>query len=274
MPALLDTQRALRRALVLGQAQDIAELIHDGGIGAADRIDIYRHTATTALVKVLRLSYPAVQSLVGAEFFEGAARIFLTECWPAAPLLDDYGADFGAFLAGLHAAACLPYLGDVARVEWAVQRALHAPQAPPLDLRRLAQLGDEVRLVPDPTLSLLDLNWPADEIWRAAIDTVFAPEVDALSAIVVSAAPRWLLVQRTAAGGVDMQRLCYSQWRFTQLLCADRSLAQALAEMAIEDKDFAPEPCLAELLAAGRFVDFVLDTPVRPELAVLSTTPR
>ena len=45
---------------------------------------------------------------------------------------------FPEFLARFPPAASLAYIADVARLEWAVNRALHAPDAAPLDVARLA----------------------------------------------------------------------------------------------------------------------------------------
>ncbi len=57
--------------------------------------------------------------------------------------LNDFGGEFGDFLAGWPPAAQLPYLPDVARLEWAVERVFHAAEVPPLDLSRLAGVPQE-----------------------------------------------------------------------------------------------------------------------------------
>jgi len=261
MPSLHEAQRAIGRAIVLGDVDGIAALVVGDAISAADRIAIYRNTATGTLLRALRLSYPAVESLVGEEFFEGAARIFIDGCWPRGALLDDYGAEFAGFLADFDAADSIPYLADVARLEWSVHRALHAPDAEPLDLHRLALVPDgqsgQVRFVPDPGLGLISVHWPADEIWHAVIDS----DDDAMATIELVSMPRWLLVQRAPAGGIDLQRLSYPQWRLAQALGAGVPLAQALAGTADVDSTFVPEQWLAQLLSAGRFVDFAVDAP-------------
>ena len=42
-------------------------------------------------------------------------------------MLAEYGADFPAFIAGYEAARDLPYLADIARLDWALNLAFHAP---------------------------------------------------------------------------------------------------------------------------------------------------
>lgn len=203
------------------------------------------------LTTALRLSYPAVHRLVGADFFEGTARSFIERHPPECACLDDYGAEFPYFLSGFAPASSLPYLPDVARLEWAVGRALHAADAEPLDPRRLAALGDaeraRVTFLPHPSLAFVQVRHPADDIWRAVLE-----EDDAsLSAIDPAASPAWLLVQGLPAG-VEVRRMSESAWRFTAALHAGRPLAAALAEA----RDIDAPALLAEHLAAGRFVDF------------------
>src|SRR5580698_1787754 len=95
MPALLELQRALRAQLLgdpacLGDAASLRDVLPSGE-GGALRLAIYRNTAFSALVNALRLSFPAVQRLVGADFFEAAAREFIESALPASAYLNDYG---------------------------------------------------------------------------------------------------------------------------------------------------------------------------------------
>src|SRR3984957_8919252 len=175
MPALLELQRTLREQLfglaTGGDATDsdaasVRTLL--AGDDGALRLAIYRNTGLGTLVNALRLSFPAVQRLVGADFFEAAAREFIHVQPPRSAYLNDYGADFPGFLAGYPPAAAVVYLGDVAQLEWAVNRALHASDAAGLDLARLAALEQsalsQLSFTAHPALSLLRLEFPADAI--------------------------------------------------------------------------------------------------------------
>src|ERR1700752_3128513 len=144
-PSLLELERALRASLVIRDDGEISEHVVGAGIGAGGRLDIYRNTFASVLTTALRLSFPAVHRLVRAEFFEGAARVFIEAYPPKSACLDDYGVEFPDFLSGFERASSLAYLPDVARLEWAVNRALHAPDAEPLDARRLVALEEAER---------------------------------------------------------------------------------------------------------------------------------
>ena len=102
-----------------------------GAIAPAARLDIYRNNFAGALTNALRLSYPAVQRLVGAEFFAGMAAQYIRRTRRAAPVLTITAAH-SRISRGFLPAAGLAYLPGVARLEWAVNRARHA-------LRRCSQ---------------------------------------------------------------------------------------------------------------------------------------
>lgn len=249
-PTLLELQRAVRNDL-LGLADGVAaKYIVSEGLDPQARLAIYRNTVTSTLLKALQLSYPAVQALVGDDFFEGAARLFIERCPPSHAQLDSYGATFPDFLAQMPEAATLDYLPDTARLEWAVNEVLHAPDAKPLDLRRLERLNEDglrsVRFVSSPTVRLLKSDFPVNAIWRA----VLTHDDKALAGIRLDAAPVWLHVYRSAAG-VEVRQIAEWQWRFTTALIAGHPLHDALAEAS--DRDV--HVWLASLLASGCFVD-------------------
>jgi hypothetical protein len=258
MPTLPELQRAMRAALVDRDDGAAAAMLADDV--PADRLDIYRNTFVAGVTRALRLSFPAVHRLVGSDFFEGAASVFIAQHPPCAAWLDAYGAAFPDFLHDFPPAASLEYLADVARLEWAVSRALHAPDLAPLDLSRLQALRpeDQIRVcfAPHPSLSLLCTDYPADAIWRGVLDGDDA----GLAAVDLTSGPVSLLVERRAAG-VEVSRLDPAAWRFAAALCEGWPLADVFAACPQSAGDQGHEVMLAGHLAAGRFVDFHLDHP-------------
>lgn len=257
MPALLEFQRAMRRAIVATEPLG-SEGVRDwlgADIEVPWRLAVYRDTARSTLGSALALSYPAVRRLVGGEFFDGASQEFIGAQLPEGGCLNDYGAQFADFLGPFvarHAPdAGLGYLADVARLEWAVNRALHAPDRDGLELSRLGAIDPAamgaLRLVPHPSISLLALDHPADRIWRAVLDQDEA----AMRAIDLRRGAVWLLVERTGQP-VRVQRLEEMAARFTQRLFAGEPLHAAL-EPELAD---AQQAVLAEHLSRGRIVDF------------------
>ena len=87
----------------------------------------------------------------------------------ADPRMMYYGAGFGDFLDGFEPLAKYPYLGDVARLEFALRESYHAADAAPLAAEALA-LDPEalmaLRLQLAPTVRLLRSRFPVVSIWR------------------------------------------------------------------------------------------------------------
>jgi hypothetical protein len=254
VPTLLELQRAMRASLVNRDDGAAAAMLAENV--PADRLNIYRNTFISGVTKALRLSYPAVHRLVGADFFEGAAGLFIAQHPPHAAYLDEYGADFPEFLRNFQPAASLPYLADVARLEWAVNCAIHAADVDPLDLARLSDLPpeDQIRVcfVPHPSIALLHADFPADAIWRG----VLSGDDVALAAVDLDAGLAHLLVERRATG-VEVSRLDDATWRFAAGLCEGQPLAAVFAGAT----DARADALLAEHLSAGRFVEFRLAPP-------------
>jgi hypothetical protein len=251
VPTLLELQNALRKSLIDRDGGEAAAMLAEHV--PADRLDIYHNTFITGVTKALHLSYPAVHRLVGDDFFAAAAEIFIAGDPPRTGYLDQYGAGFPAFLERFPSASALVYLADVARLEWAVSQAIHAPDRAPLELESLAALaGDDqvrVRFEPHPSISLLHLRYPADTIWRA----VLGGDDAALAALDLDGPPIHLLVQRLPTG-VEVMRLDEREWRFAAALCAGQPLQMALDDATGIDAGAS----LANHLAAERFVAFTL----------------
>lgn len=252
-PTLLELQRAVRASLLANGDSDAARHVRADGLDPAHRLDVYRNTRLSVLSAALRLSYPAVCRLVGPEFFEGAARIFMDRHPPRSAYLNDYGGEFADFLAALDAAASLPYLQDVARLEWAVNRALHAPDAAPLDARRLAELGDADRaracFLPHPSVRLLRLDYPVYALWRAVLEQ----DDLALACIELSRSSKYLLVQRLERG-IEVLHMTEFTWQFATRFLSGMPLHEALKDAPVD----APS-LIADHLASGRVAGFLLD---------------
>ena len=149
---------------------------------AAERLRIHRHHVLDSLAAALAATFPTVQAVVGAEFFRGLARAFIGRSLPTQPVLAEYGAGFPAFIAGHDAARDLPYLADVARLDWALNLAFHAPAGGRLAAADLAALPADrlpsLRLSLAPGTVLVCSPYPLDRIWAAAQPGAAADPVD------------------------------------------------------------------------------------------------
>jgi hypothetical protein len=253
MPSLREVQLQFRDWVMMAAAPEVVpEWITIHPAAAAERLDVYRATVMDTLARALRLSFPTVHRLVGTECFEGAARIFAGEHLPASADLNAYGWDFPDFLQQFAPCAALAYLADVARVDLAVSRALHAPDAEPVRVSALsAVLGADaasVRFTAHPSLSLLRSEYPVDEIWRA----VLQQDDSAMAAIDLASGPVHLIIERKA-GTAHVERMPVHEWLFANALLQGRELG-AVLERAGEDVDVPA--LLARHLASGHLISF------------------
>lgn len=231
MSGLRALQRRFRDAL-LRDAPPPAEIL-GGAVPAAARLGVYRNNVFGNLTAALRLTYPAVNRLVGEAFFAAAAARFIREEPPASPDLHEYGAGFPAFLADYPPAAGLAYLADIARLEWAVCRAIHADPAPPLDPAALAGREDAVFTM-HPTLTLLRTAGPARAIWEAVLGPDDAANDTALAAI-DPAAPGETLAVLAPDGVLLVRALAPAEAALATALAAGASLSAALCAVPPED---------------------------------------
>jgi hypothetical protein len=257
LPALLELQHAMRDQLVGGGELATPAWIQAPAAELAERLHVYRGTILDTLVRALRLSFPTVHRLVGDAFFQGAGRLFAQHHLPASADLDRYGDAFPKFLQDFAPCAALTYLPDVARLDRAVNRALHAHDAEPLAFAALATAAastdpDRLRFVAHPSLSLLLSPFPVDAIWRAVVQQ----DESAMAAVDLDSGPVHLLIERVS-GSVDVTRIAVEEWPSTQALLQGRPLTELLAAPAAIDIP----ALLARHFSAGRVVAFATDSP-------------
>lgn len=104
------------------------------------RFAIYRNNVIASLVNALVDTFPVCFVLVGEEFFRAMARIFVQEQPPKSRILAYYGRDFAHFIAQFPPATSVPYLADIARLEYARVLSFHARDEAILSQEKLAEM--------------------------------------------------------------------------------------------------------------------------------------
>ncbi|MDE2391066.1 MAG: putative DNA-binding domain-containing protein, partial [Rhodospirillales bacterium] len=131
---------------------------------------VYRNNVRGNLTLALKLAFPATLKLVGEDWFCAYAEKFFLAQPPRNADLHLYGETFPAYLAASALAGQLPYLADVAWLDWGVHHALHAAEIPPLDPQTLAHAPESFSFIGHPSLSLLALRRDAQAIWAAVLE--------------------------------------------------------------------------------------------------------
>lgn len=135
-----------------------------------DGIAIYRGSIFGTLNQTLQSIYPVCYRLVGQKFFEATAVVYLHRYPSQSPDLGEYGADFSYFLSNFEPAAQLPYLPDLARLEWHWHRVFNGEKATEFDSEALSQIppekwGEVVFNLPQNSV-LLESVYPIHRIWQ------------------------------------------------------------------------------------------------------------
>lgn len=193
-PTLPELQRALADHLVGVERADLVALVAGDTIPAASRLDVYRHHIGHSLATALATTFSTVQTVVGEAFFRGLAQAFVRQSLPAQPVLSEYGAGLPDFIAGYEPARELPYLADVARLDWLLNCAFHAAHVEGLGASHLAAIEADrlasLSLSLTPGTALITSRFPLGRIWLASQPGADAVPVD------LDSAGTWLLVLR------------------------------------------------------------------------------
>ena len=170
MPDLLALQTGFAAALRDRDRTTAAQrwLAGDGAV-VERRLGIYRANMVAAADKALSSAYPVIRQVVGAEFFHGLAREYQRGTPSTSGDLTLFGATFGAFLAAFEHTRSLPYLPDLARLEWAVHRAYGAADAPDWNAGSLGAVEPDrqadIRFQWTPGLAVVESASPIARIW-------------------------------------------------------------------------------------------------------------
>lgn len=256
---MLPDLQAAFRAGTIGRDGEAVAALSTGGMQNGHRFGIYRNNIYRSLAGVLEAAFPTVHNLVGDENFTVLARRFIAEFPPQRPQLFAYGGDFAAFLAGFAPAVEeLPFLPDLARVEWAVNEAYFEADAESLNAGHLAGLAPEryagLRLGLHPTVRLIESDWPVWDLWGAEVLPDSGPDPGSPGE---QQRGQRVLVRRPE-NKVDVVMATHGDFAFLGALATGDTLGEAAAAGVAADPDFDLSACLAGHLAGGTFHSHVM----------------
>lgn len=250
MPTLRELQQAVADA-VLGDGDPAFDSVLASALLVPERVRIHRNHFYSTLCDALQATYPVVCRLVGERFFRQAARGYIRVHPPAGPCLFEFGGRFGGFLHTYEPGRRLPYLPDVARLEWALNEAYHAPDAPTLEREALTELGPEAQaeltLDLHPACRFVASPYPIDRIWRAN-----QPGADPDETIDLAEGGARLLVRRSNET-VEFATIGAGDFAFLEAVARGRPLGVALERAGAAQPDFDAADSIARLAAAGVF---------------------
>lgn len=160
----------------------------------AERVGVYVNGYPARLQDSLSETFPALAHLIGHVATAELTQRYRHALSQHSYNLNDVGAELPAFLRRDELTARLPFLPDLAELEWAVATAFHAHDKTPLDPTSLAEwtLDDWAHAVLrfQPSVTLRSSQWPIRDLWETR-ETPLA-EID----LTVADRPQWVLVHR------------------------------------------------------------------------------
>jgi len=251
---LASLQQAFGAAIAsVDKAVESAPIFRGGAETAFERLAVYRGNVVGACTKALAGTYPIVAKIVGESFFEGLAREYLRRFPSASGDLNEFGASLAQFVAHFPHTQDLPYLSDVARMEWLAHRAYYARDAAAPDLARLAATTERdyarLRFGLAPASALLASSWPLARIWEVHQD-----DYEGEFSVDLEAGPERILIYRPQFR-VLVGTLSAGSYRFLERCGAGATVGAALDAALVAEPGFDLGAGLAAWLGAGVIVN-------------------
>ena len=225
-------------------------IVGPDGLAAPKRFNVYRNNVIVSLTEALGQTFPAIETLLGQDYFKALARTFVVSHPPASPVLIWYGGEFAAFLEAFEPLADYRYLADVARVEWFWLQSYHAEDAHPLDPAQLAALQPdqvaETRFHMHPATAWVSSSWPVFDLAAAnrfAADQEISVDLSQAQSILIT----------RPAFDVELMLMRPGSDLFLNSLATGASLGDAAAEAISGVPDFDLSASLTDFLSAGVF---------------------
>lgn len=249
--------RAIRGQELPGE---LADSMGAGVRSVAAGVDVYRNNYRGNLHDALAATYPVTVQLVGEEFFRMLARDYIRNYPSFSGNLCQYGEGLPRFVASYTPAQSVPYLADVAQLEWACHRAYFADDVAPLDVAKLAQVAPQhythLRLILDTACCVVRSPYPIAVIWQAHQPG----QVQQLDIDISSGACCALVCRRQNA--VEVHELSAAAADWIGRIQADVPLGQATDATCALYPEFDLQAALLQLVMQGGLAGFELTLPL------------
>jgi hypothetical protein len=243
-PRLHELQQGFADAM-LRRDESVAAWVEGAGLEPTARLRVYRNAIAGTLHAALRDAYPVVLALVGEGYFEELSERYRLQYPSTSGNLQHFGATMAQFIEETPSLRALPYLPDVARLEWLRQGVALAAEQPTMDAAALAHWATcepaALRMEFHPSMHLLASSHAVLTLWRWCQ----APHGAAPNP---QAGAEHVLLWRDD-GEVAMAAVDPATFRCIGALAEGCDLASAYRAATDVDPYFDVQTCLQDLLA-------------------------
>lgn len=228
-PSLRDVQLWMKSRIQPGQ--DHAQSgVHEPtfrlqrGVAGEKRLAVYASGYLDRSRQGLAETYPAVEHILGRSTFARLSFEY-AERHPSHDYnLSAVGRGLPDFLIAHTLTKRLPFLPDLARLEWAITQAFHAHEAPPMDKAALQAISPDqwgsMRLVFQKSVHGIVSDWPILELWKARTEARESIDIDLVNH------PQRVLVRREGTR-VHCEALEAESFALLEALLIGQSVSEA-----------------------------------------------
>ncbi len=221
------------------------------------RFSVYRNNVASSLIDAMAANFPAIERIVGKEFFRAVAGIFVRTQPPKVPMLFRYGGKFAKFLEGFEPVKSMPYLSDVARVEYSWLQAYHAADENVVDAEMMQNIASEemasLTFTRHPACHIISSNWPVVTIVSKNRNGEDCSNID-MTVCETALISRPIL-------DVELRVLPAGGAVFLEHLLNGENLGNAASEAMSDSQEFDLSKNIGGMLAAGIFTQMKVPQP-------------
>jgi hypothetical protein len=260
MPSLRDLQAGFALALFDPAESRAAPGIRSNGLSPAARLGFYRTNVFENYRKALAATYPALQAVVGTGCFAHLAQEYTRRHRSRSADVGQHGERLPDFLARHPLAATLPYLPDLARLEWAIEESFHEADQGPMLIDGLADIDEtlypELRFALAAWVRLFESPFPVHRIWQISQENRSDE-----AGIDLDEGGVQLLVRRERYE-VLIEPMRPAEFAMLRALQSGYGFGEAFAYAQSLDIAFDPEAFLQRHVASGALCGFMLPAEV------------
>lgn len=231
-PTLEALQRWMKEKIQPGSrlsGDDFKFLNPQGGEPGEARLSVYAQGYRERIREALAEAYETIHHVLGESAFRELALAYAQHVPSHDYNLSFAGRHLAAFLAPYPLTKELPFLPDLARLEWKMVEVFHSFEEPSFDPSSVAAFSLEewsgARLQFQPSVRLMHSAWPIRDIWEARKKPREAVDVDLVNR------PHYLLIYRQGLQ-VQCDLIDPKPYAFLELLLAGKSFGEACGTVA------------------------------------------
>ncbi len=252
MPLLHEIQTAFLTDISSDKVDNIGCFLTSEKFTPESAFQVYRNNFFISLTEALRAIYESVDKLVGEKFFNFVADTYIRKYPSLNGNLHEFGEQFPKFLRTQGSVKKLPYLSDIALLDWAWHSVFHSKDSSAFDFGSLAEVSPDVYaeliFIPASPVRFIASNYSIAEIWQSSRNE----RGDKQGVFRYDKGPEFMVLTRPDLE-IGVYSMSEAEYRFLQCLSKGETLEQSLAVAQSLHESFEVSSVLQQNILRGVF---------------------